>query len=455
MNACLDGLGHKKSLSCETTQATFQRGEPMRTWKIFSLGLFAALWAACGSGAIYVELECKDDSGCPSEQSCVHYRCVLDKTVTVTTCEKNDDCPGDDICEGGKCTRLQCKDDGDCSDGICEGNKCVAPKCDASNPCAEGACEGGRCETKCDAERKCPGDEVCSKGVCKPITCTPTCSRAQACVSAGDLENPAKGKCVDVVCDNVCDSVTERCVSANNPDNRLEGECRPQCTILSGSTPNLCNPMTGVVTDVGICVSIGIQGTPQDGTCEVVKCAATCKARTEVCMSAGKPNSPTEGRCMPTECNGGAGCAKTHACVTAYNLSNPILGTCQLVKCEAGGNSLCNAHTEACVFNSAATDPIVGKCTRVECDDCEMRTHACVVDPGATDPLEGQCLAVTCAPNCGGSQTCVLNNPVATNPRNGVCRDDCDMSEADVCPAAHACTSLKADDPDLGTCEPE
>jgi len=338
---------------------------------LLSLFLVLSVLAGCSNGAVTLKQECLSDADCAEGGHCIKRTCLL-ITPLGTFCEKDENCLGgicedykcaapqcnhdsgcpNGTCESNRCIPPQCKVDGDCSDGICEGNKCVAPKCDASNPCAEGACEGGRCVTKCETEQECPGEQVCSKGVCKAVVCPSAClvARDKVCVK-GDVD-PAVGRCEDVNCGDTPCPLGQRCVSAGNPADPFEGECRAGCSIPQND-PDYC-----VLNSLGICLGVISQDPQTIGTCE-------------------------------------AGCLKNGDCdaweaCTGASVQKLIIGTCKN-KVPDAGSGKCRTHQDCPVWEKCV-NPVQATLTFGDCEAVTVGVGQCREDNDCADPT----------PNCNG-----------------------------------------------------
>jgi hypothetical protein len=354
----------------------------MQAWKICGLSLLVALFTACEGGGVFVETGC--NPACKEGQICSFGQCVIDPSWTVDPpqppqCTKHEDCNR----SAGE----------SCVNGVCK------PECDNSNPCAEGACDSGRCVVECDDNDPCT-NAACVKGLCKPFVCNPTCTRAEACVSAENENDPAEGKCVEVECNggaDCADPTTQTCVFNPNAANPLEGICRPSCNV-SEHDPDPC-----LLRRIGACVGIESQDPLAPGTCEPVACSNPCNEWVEFCAP-GAPANPTVGQCRPVNC---AACNEiTEACVIDPSATNPTVGQCVAVDCSDS----CNA-TQACVFSPGATNPSVGRCVAVNCDEanggagCDTPDEVCVADLTAADPREGVCL-LACTVGGDGDDFC-------------------------------------------------
>lgn len=115
---------------------------------------------------------CEFDRDCPSPESCVCGRCV------VQFCASSSDCPEDAICAGSprRC-QARCEFDEECGEyGICEANACIFA---------------------CLENEHCPNGELCLAGRCRAIACGPSgsnCGPGERCVDQvyrGRAQHPA------------------------------------------------------------------------------------------------------------------------------------------------------------------------------------------------------------------------------------------------------------------------
>lgn len=92
-------------------------------------------------------------------------------------CDDEFPCPGDQICQEGKCIPPECDDVVPCPTGeICVSGRCEPepPECDDMTPCPPGqVCDGGTCvpeeEPECETDGDCDPGYKCEGGSCQPI----------------------------------------------------------------------------------------------------------------------------------------------------------------------------------------------------------------------------------------------------------------------------------------------
>ena len=453
---------------------------------MLSVPLVLSLLSGCSSDKFF-EDECTSQAGCPEGKICVAGFCLAVSPV-VTECSESRPCARG-VCEDGKCVP-PCNGDVDCNSGVCESNRCV-PQCNTEgtqDSCDVGLCKNNRCVPQCygdvdcsvseicekarcelsqcdkegercdnghcDGSRRCVpqckdnGDcnnQACVKGVCEAFKC-PACDRTQACVDAGIASDPAQGKCEKVQCNDAPDNCRLGiCVNAENPDNPLKGACRGPCN--TGATD------TCIISNKGVCVSLGKPGTSNDGTCEPVVCAPDCRKGTQFCKSVGISDNPTAGQCVDAVCD--APCSRAEFCASTGILSAPTAGKCEAVQCkDEAGVDICHPTDERCVRANNPTTPTKGEC-RTGCSIPNPANNnpcgpgmTCVgieqqVD-GKVGTCEEGCFRVK---DCDTGKTCKGASPTTLTP--GTCEEGC--FEDNDCTAGKLCQGATATTP--GSCE--
>ncbi len=180
--------------------------------------------ASCKNGRLCSSTGCTDDAcfsiKCPTGQTCKGGQCSGD-----LTCSLDADCPGDSVCEEGKCQPKGCYKDGCSNKELCIKGKCVANPC-AAQSCNDGEvcqpasgkcvpkcptckdtekCEDGKCVPDSCAGKKCPPNERCENGTCKKNGCE---AKATPCKFQRVCSND---KCGDDPCLSVKCGANEAC----------------------------------------------------------------------------------------------------------------------------------------------------------------------------------------------------------------------------------------------------
>jgi len=382
----------------------------MKPLKIFSLGLLAALWMACDTGGIHVQIQCTETTDCPENYKCVDRVCKLGEPGGPNPVN-----PGE---PGGpqKCTSTT-----ECNRGICnESGECV-DQCNANNPCDNGACNENtaRCVVECNTNAGCSDkNQACDKGVCKPFVCATECDRTQVCSDDPDSAKPTDGKCVARICSPSCKTAPdqqETCVVNPNTPNSRQGICRPSCVIPKMGLKSLCNPGQG------------------------------CKAIDDTASGQGEPGTCEEG------------------CLSDLDCKNDNWETCEdatLTTVTVGTNEMLTASS---LGICKAIDLEDGECRNIDdcgywetCEDADQATltpgTCTLIDPPA--PGSGQCKTFA---DCGEWEICEGAIPAKATlgtceevvPVDDQCKDNGD------CEAGFECAYANKEQRILGTCEPE
>lgn len=256
----------------------------------------------CKQGRVCTVDGCIDSpctqASCPQGQTCDPQtgQCSGDLTCTYDV-----DCPGQAICEQGKCVAARCYAE-TCSQGqLCWQGNCQSPPCDGKNcPSGEYCHSKGQCAQVCN----CPKGQRCGDNGCEVDPCAATtCPPAQVC------EN---GTCRDRCKQNAC-KFSRLCVAGVGcqQDPCTAVTCPPSSVCRRGFCVEPCSELRcpdGTVCTQGQCIATPpepIQAEPTEEPVVSEKTNITQEPGPEppavTDATASEPN--TEPPPLPTGCN--------------------------------------------------------------------------------------------------------------------------------------------------------
>ena len=172
--AGLFGLGAARGASAQVTGELARCGQKCRN----SAQCNAGLRCASGRCARIPDSRdsCRRNTDCKLDyEVCQSQRCVNDVVCNNNNnrCDRDGDCPGSQVCRGGRCesgcrTSNDCRSDETCRNGRCEKN---SNDCRRDSDCRnDEVCNSGRCVVRgrtCDRDRDCPSGEKCVNKRCE------------------------------------------------------------------------------------------------------------------------------------------------------------------------------------------------------------------------------------------------------------------------------------------------
>ena len=350
----------------------------------------------CSAGEVCIQGECKKKN-CTGASVCKHGRICNELTNTCTddpcdnvkcpdsrqvckfgqclappSCTYDKDCPGQQLCVGGKCIAPTCSSSADCQqgelcvNGKCSPDPCAAVSCNAGEVCKAGQCKpscagvfcqndercvDGKCVSDPCAGKQCPSGERCENGSCVKDPCeADSCKRGRQCKTdkcepdpCASLKCPAGQSCKDGECagdktcksdkdcpgDSICQNgkcqppgcYTQTCAQGSICVN---GQCRPDsCSVTTCGKDEVCRPVDGKCVKLCRCPD-GERCNP-DGQCESDPCAGKNCSNGETCK---------EGQCVPDECSkqGPDACKHNRKCEEGACKEDP----CKNLQCPDG-----------------------------------------------------------------------------------------------------------------------
>lgn len=393
---------------------------------------------------------CKEDSECPSHESCInrqckspcdcgpHATCLVKDHRATCSCE-----PGYEGNPNIQCRAVGCRIDSECDSGkACINGNCVNP-CLIENPCGSNSecyVENNRAECRCLSGYRGSPYEVC---------------RVIGCRSNSDC--PSDKSCENAVCinpcvyDNVCSPRAE-CVSQNhmavckcpdgfygNPYVDCKREPQVECTIDAD-----CSSRLACLNHKCVDPCPALEPCVRPAKCEVVP---SLPVRTMICICPEGYISSGNGTCKPIQAViRVGGCISDSDCPSDRSCVNDICRT----PCDGcAPNAVCRVkdHKPVCSCEQGYDGKPEIQCIRIGCradDDCAT-THSCI---------NKQCVPACAADTCGIKAECFGINHVAVcecpqgfngNPKIGCnvigCRKD------DECPINAACINSKCISP--------
>ena len=383
-----------------------------------------------------------------------------------TSCDDNDACTSNTVCQAGQCVTTDPSDLVDCSslDGVC-----LVGVCDpADGTCsAETAPDG----TTCTDDGLTCTDDVCQAGACQHDLRSDTCLIGGDCYSDGQLSPNDPCELCNPTLSNSTFSTASDGTSCEDGNACTEDETCDAGSCTGGTTINCddsnectndtCSPMIGcqnfaepngtLCDDGDLCTTAS--------ECQLAVCVGTanvdCSGTGDQC-NAGMCD-PATGNCttMPLDgitCDDGNNCTTMDACNS---------GTCD------GTSVDCSSIGDQC--NAGMCDPTDGSCTTmpldgIVCDDGDPCTTTDMCNSGTCagvtldcSTLDDQCSAGVCDPSTGTCTTIPANE-------GGMCDDGDACTTSDSCNMGTCagttldCSSLDdacnagACDPSTGTC---
>lgn len=360
---------------------------------------------ACGNypqlpGTCFVSGICFSPNDINPGNPCEHCDPALSATsfsprADNTTCNDNDRCTTNDVCQGGVCTGTpvvctaldQCHVAGTCdpATGLCTNpNATDGRSCNDGNACTSGEnCQAGVCQganpVSCPSGSQCdPQTGQCAAAgtVCSP---TLTCPTGQLCCGPDQCYDPATG----LICASTCDIFLVRPVP-------FAGTCQPNFFFIRSA---LCSQPVGGISEVESCevpsstcfpencldfqVVCPYKSSLVDGVCTFTCGAGTvCPDGWPCCANSGVCCNPVNQRCTPSppmcidvcpdlrdKC-GGVCCTANQQCVN--DVCEDICGgtTCSPgMLCCASISACCDAATQICGNGGCTPKPT---CTATE-----------------------------------------------------------------------------------------
>jgi hypothetical protein len=326
-----------------------------------------------------VYVDCEDCDKCPP------------KVITKCLCSNNDNCGPCEVCIDGWCVSR-------CPDKVCD---------ETRNICVD-----------CKGDTDCPGDKICNAGkcVCPPNLPYDDNGRCVKCFNKGDC--PPCTECVDGNCipkncgTGICDPVTGDCAECKS-----SGDCtgvnqcciNGKCQCCSGFT---YNPQTGQCVPNPNCTSddkcpdcyICVDGEclpricPTGYICINDRCEKTCEcgsgpcSKTEACI---QHNSTT---CFCKECSGSCNnsgdCGFGCFCDNGQCKPNPCNATSCSSSIDCGQG--CGCFNNQCIPCSSFDCTTNNSCNEI--DGCKCQGNNCTDDPCSDTPCTN---GADCGPGCG------------------------------------------------------
>lgn len=393
---------------------------------------------------------CKQDTDCPSDESCINRQCKSPCDCgPQSTCLVKDhraicSClPGYVGNPNIMCRSVGCRSDSECDSGhACINGNCVNP-CVVESPCglnAECYVAGSRPECRCLSGYRGNPFEIC---------------RAIECRSNSDC--PGDKACENAVCvnpcvyDNVCSPRAE-CSPQNHmpvckcPEGYIGNpyvDCKPEpqveCTVDAD-----CPARLACINNECINPCTALEPCIQPSKCEVVP---SLPVRTMICICPDGYVSSGNGTCKPMDAVIPVGCVSDSDCPSEKACVNDICRD----PCACAPNAVCRVkdHKPICSCEQGYYGQPEIQCIHIGCrsdDECST-THACI---------NRQCVPV-CAgdgSSCGERSECygINHNAVCEckpgyvgNPKVGCevigCRSDSE------CPTDKACINQKCESP--------
>lgn len=402
---------------------------------------------------------------CPGLQTCDP---MTGECVEADTCEVNQDCLNERICEDGVCTD-GCVVMGCPNDLTCDADSLT---CVEASPCIDNAgclsgrlCIQGQCSDACSMDADCEGQRTCdlNTGLCQePTECASSidCDLGRMCIERACADGcndaqpcPGLQDCVAGLCNepDVCSSDLD-CLS-----DRLctFGTCNDRCE-MDADCPDArrCNVDTGSCLEPARC-QLDADCDPnricEDGTC-VNGCTLTPCPNNLLC---------SDNRCRENEpCNGPQDCRPENACQPngecqprcTENADCADADTCDV------GTGICVGESVDCFFDDQCEGEAVcrnGQCLTADCqsnDDCDAicSDNLCIDELPATCGPDILCpVGEACGPlgscgpttQCTNSTECDEAHPVCESGACYACIRDSDCFGSEICVAGQ-CNSV-------------
>ena len=344
-----------------------------------------------GPMLLFAALSAAALAGCASEAT----------DVGGTACEADTDCPGEQVCSGGRCVEAPCGDAGTCPPGTsCLGGRCVNPqdRCTGDDDCPGGRCVDGECfANECEDGDERPCENECGTGV-------------QRC--AGGVYRPCSARSSSEVCDgadNDCDGDADELLDCTGCEEGAERACQTECGSgqeqCVGGAWRGCDAPRARIEICGTGVDENCDGRVDEGCdgCadgDTRRCETECGEGVETCSDStfGGCDAPTprDEICdgQDNDCDGTSDEGVVRDCGNACGA-----GTEQ---CADGAFAGCTAP-ENCACEAEATPDVQS------CGVCGFRQRECAEgmwgEWGACDEGESQCqpgdVEMGACGNCG------------------------------------------------------
>lgn len=411
------------------------------------------------------------------------------------SCEKQSDCPADQVCVGTVCQPIstaRCVTDEDCVDGqkcLSNGN-CQVAECEVASDCCGGdgacdkVCQNFECfGTECvegqtqDCLLVCHvGQRVCEKGTWLPCNAEPVIPE-EICVD--NIDNDCNGLTDDgcklcsagdvQACTSQCGEGQQTCTPAGQwapCDAPLDctcdaGESTTKACGNCGEQSGTCSP-DGVFVYSDLCIGEGECAATSAESQECGKCGSQVRLCNTDCGWEKWSECIDEGTCEPGEteqegcgncgsrirtCTDACGWGEWSECLDGAGCQN---GDVQTKTCGLCGTqtSTCNSQCQWSEFGACESQGVCtpGEVTTQDCGNCGEQTRICGDDcmwgswtscTGAGECAPGQIQTQTCGPDSTAG-ICEQGEQIRT------CNAACQYGAWDSClgavyPAAEIC----------------
>lgn len=371
---------------------------------------------------------------------------------TPIPCERDEDCTGRALCEGGLCRAGRLAEDGTTCVSTCLAieARCATP-CGPGEQCVDGACAAGcaasQCDTGCGATGVCdPNTGACEAPAMRAV-CRPTCGADEACTETCRLR-VANDPCAGVTCASgercragTCEVDPCEAVPCQDGATCVDGRCVDPCRCGDGCAAGT-ECVDGVCACRPYCAPDAACGSDDGcgGSC-FGPCDGLCVASGTVTRTDGHATARYACVCQPT-CSADAACGSPDGCggtcdgtcgagqrCAGRTITQPNGEMLSQFACECAPS--CDESEVAC--GSSLDDGCGGECVGTRCGTDQLCTAGrCVCDP-TCDPADTAATACgvpvrgPCGNNCGYNGT---RCPNGFSCRSGNC--ECVPS----CPAA-------------------
>jgi len=283
---------------------------------------------------------------------------------TVSSCQKQEDCPTGFPCKGGQCSI--CKKNEDCPKGqACDRGLCFGCKsdfdCDANS-----YCENATCKPKCKTSEECsPTGHICKAGRCGPCRSTFDCKRSERCVSGRCLRPcQTRSDCPDGLA----------CYEKQCTPCQEDNECGRAYYCQTGKCLPRCKEDKDCPTKGQICRDMKCKNCQSDTDCgDRLKCEAKL--------------------CVPRKCELHSDCRSDELCVQKTCAYVPKLGVTCSSKADCGDTRIecvprrCQKDGD-CLSGQSCKD---GDCKSA--NDEKILVCAPLCDAKGSCPKSGSCQA--------------------------------------------------------------
>ncbi len=181
--------------------------------------LFLAIFYVSCSNLNLDQIECQNDTQCPSDTICESNHCILKKDIK--QCDKDSNCTNTEYCDIviHYCRDNTCNIKSDCpNDKYCNKDKVCEASCKQKSDCAENeTCNEGECISECNNGNGCNTDK---HEICAPDAMGGGDSSYSCICEAGYEPKNGNGECVEITintCQDIyCDNAT--CKVLNDTD---------------------------------------------------------------------------------------------------------------------------------------------------------------------------------------------------------------------------------------------